>query len=352
MRVLCLQWRRPVLVQHQLQQQQQQQQQLQQQQQHSQSSSGSSSPRLPQSTPPSSTRGTDPNVPAAVFGSSSSSLQADIMCLANAATWSCRQDGLLLPVWAPGAAEGHVGSTGGSTAGSTGGTGQQHTHEGAGCTELPLVWLQVRVSCCRLSVACCMRALRLPATNCCMPSARLVITQEACCVVKSDPLPPPPLQSGSEPARLMAWHSGPLLVLLVLEPQGPASSSTAAVTATLASMLAAPASALAAQLSAELPARDLWHAKGLRYIYQDHLAAAVKYVLETGGVWGRGAANFRVRVKRIVSEKGGVSETRGGGVEGGQPGGEGGRKAAKRLCKHRSLAKTLLCLHLFCGQKV
>jgi hypothetical protein len=74
----------------------------------------------------------------------------------------------------------------------------------------------------------------------------------------------------------MAWHSGPLLVLLLLEPQGPASSSTAAVTASLASMLAAPASALAAQLAAELPARDLWHAKGLRYIYQDHLAAAVK----------------------------------------------------------------------------
>jgi hypothetical protein len=76
-------------------------------------------------------------VPAAV---GSSTLQADIMCLANAATWCSRQDGLLVPVWTPGAAEGHVGSTGGST-GST--TGQQQPHDSAGCTELPLVWLQV-----------------------------------------------------------------------------------------------------------------------------------------------------------------------------------------------------------------
>lgn len=86
------------------------------------------------------------------------------------------------------------------------------------------------------------------------------------------------VQSGSEPARLMAWHSGPLLLLLLLEPQGPAAASTAAVTASLASMLAAPAASLAAQLSAELPAKHLWHVKGLRYLYQDHLAAAVRWV--------------------------------------------------------------------------
>lgn len=74
----------------------------------------------------------------------------------------------------------------------------------------------------------------------------------------------------------MAWHSGPLLVLLLLEPQGPAAASTAAVTASLAGMLAAPAAALVAQLSAELPAKHLWHVKGLRYLYQDHLAGAVR----------------------------------------------------------------------------
>lgn len=96
---------------------------------------------------------------------------------------------------------------------------------------------------------------------------------------------PHPLQSGSEPARLMAWHSGPLLVLLLLEPQGPSaagSNSTAAVVGSLASTLAAPAAALAAQLSAELPAKHLWHVKGLRYLYQDHLAAAVRCVVASG----------------------------------------------------------------------
>jgi hypothetical protein len=74
----------------------------------------------------------------------------------------------------------------------------------------------------------------------------------------------------------MAWHSGPLLVLLLLEPQGPAAASTAAVTASLASVLAAPAAALQSQLAVELPAKHLWHVKGLRYLYQDHLAAAVR----------------------------------------------------------------------------
>lgn len=74
----------------------------------------------------------------------------------------------------------------------------------------------------------------------------------------------------------MAWHSGPLLVLLLLEGQGPAAASTAAVTAILAGMLAAPAAALVSQLSAEVPAKHLWHVKGLRYLYQDHLAGAVR----------------------------------------------------------------------------
>jgi hypothetical protein len=83
-------------------------------------------------------------------------------------------------------------------------------------------------------------------------------------------------QSGSEPARLMAWHSGPLLFLVLLEPSGPAASSCAAVTASLSEVVSGPAAALAASLAAELPAKHLWHVQGLRYLYQDHLAAAVR----------------------------------------------------------------------------
>lgn len=107
-------------------------------------------------------------------------------------------------------------------------------------------------------------------------------------------------QSGCERAHLMAWHSGPLLILLLLEPAGPTASSSsalpvststggassssssstcnAAVTASLLELLSGPGHALAGQLAGELPAKHLWHVQGLRYLYQDHLSAAVRWV--------------------------------------------------------------------------
>ncbi|KAF8067153.1 Cysteine synthase [Scenedesmus sp. PABB004] len=84
------------------------------------------------------------------------------------------------------------------------------------------------------------------------------------------------LQSGVERAQLVAWHSGPLLVLLLLDGSGPASASAGAVASSLAGVLAGPGGALSGQLAGELPAKHLWHVQGLRYLYQDHLAAAVR----------------------------------------------------------------------------
>jgi hypothetical protein len=130
------------------------------------------------------------------------------------------------------------------------------------------------------------------------------------------------VQSGCERAQLMAWHSGPLLLLLLLEcntpaaaaaaaPLGPpslpvstpassaadtgssstsssshttaasqtaaaAASATAATAASLLKLLCGPGHALAGQLAGELPAKHLWHVQGLRYLYQDHLAAAMR----------------------------------------------------------------------------
>jgi hypothetical protein len=83
-------------------------------------------------------------------------------------------------------------------------------------------------------------------------------------------------QSGTEPARLLAWHCGPLLALLLLEHGAP--RAPAELAAGLRALLAAPGSALSAQLGAELPPRHLWHVKGLRYLYQDQLAGAVRCV--------------------------------------------------------------------------
>lgn len=93
----------------------------------------------------------------------------------------------------------------------------------------------------------------------------------------SESLPIVWLQSGCEEAHLLVWHHGPLLLLLLLESSGPVVSNTAAVTASLVELMARPGAALHAQLAAELPPKHLWHVQGLRYLYQDHLAAAVRY---------------------------------------------------------------------------
>jgi hypothetical protein len=241
------------------------------------SGSGRSSPRLPQSTRSNSTTGTPDGWvgdaasagagaagaggggAAAGFGATgdsisrrgdtlsvitgdgrgSATLQADVMSLALAATWQCRPDGMLQPVWL---ADRDAGSGSGSGSGARGAAG--------GCSQLPMVWLQ----------------------------------------------------SGCEPARLMAWHSGPLLFLLLLEPGAPTAASCAAVTAGLAEVLAAPAAALCASLAAELPAKNLWHVQGLRYLYEDHLAGAVRcaacclacdtYVCMCGRERGRGGGGL------------------------------------------------------------
>lgn len=76
----------------------------------------------------------------------------------------------------------------------------------------------------------------------------------------------------------MAWHSGPLLLLLLLDDAGPAVSSCPAVTTSLAGQLDGPGASLAAQLAAELPAKHLWHVQGVRYRYHDALSAAVRCV--------------------------------------------------------------------------
>lgn len=93
----------------------------------------------------------------------------------------------------------------------------------------------------------------------------------------SSDLPTVWLQSGTETARLMAWHHGPLLLLLLLEKSGPVMSSCGDVVSGLLDVVSGPGAVLSAQLSAELPAKHLWHVKGLRYQYQDHLSAAVRY---------------------------------------------------------------------------
>jgi hypothetical protein len=67
------------------------------------------------------------------------------MCLASAATWCCRQDGLLLPVWAAGA-DAAVGGTSSGTAPILQQQQQQQYSQGVGCSELPMVWLQVRLA--------------------------------------------------------------------------------------------------------------------------------------------------------------------------------------------------------------
>jgi hypothetical protein len=74
-------------------------------------------------------------------------LQAEFMCLASPASWCCRHDGLLLPVWAAGA-DAADGGTSGGTAGGTSAVQQQQQqyNEGDGCSELPMVWLQVRLA--------------------------------------------------------------------------------------------------------------------------------------------------------------------------------------------------------------
>lgn len=74
----------------------------------------------------------------------SSGLQAEFICLANAAAWCCRADGMLLPVWAAGADAAVLGSTAGGTV--AGQQQQQQFPEAAGCAELPMVWLQVRTN--------------------------------------------------------------------------------------------------------------------------------------------------------------------------------------------------------------
>jgi hypothetical protein len=126
------------------------------------------------------------------------------------------------------------------------------------------------------------------------------------------------VQSGCERAQLMAWHSGPLLLLLLLECRTPAAAAAAvplpgppslpvstpassaadisitsssssssshttsqaaaaaATAASLLELLSGPGHALAGQLAGELPAKHLWHVQGLRYLYQDHLAAAMR----------------------------------------------------------------------------
>jgi hypothetical protein len=43
-------------------------------------------------------------------------------------------------------------------------------------------------------------------------------------------------------------------------------------------------------LAGELPAKHLWHVQGLRYLYQDHLAAAMRCAHEAAGGGGAAAA--------------------------------------------------------------
>ncbi|KIZ00575.1 hypothetical protein MNEG_7388 [Monoraphidium neglectum] len=90
------------------------------------------------------------------------------------------------------------------------------------------------------------------------------------------------LQDGQEPSRLLVWHTGPLVFLILLHEPGAAAGAgagassggvpaqaTAVAAAAAARQLRERAPRLAELLRAELPAKHVWHVPGLRYHFAD-----------------------------------------------------------------------------------
>jgi hypothetical protein len=82
------------------------------------------------------------------------------------------------------------------------------------------------------------------------------------------------LEGAGEHSLLLPWHYGPLVVLLLL--QDVPASAQAGTPAGLLQVLRAGGPPLLRQLSAELPAKHLWHVKGVRYLYHDAFAGATR----------------------------------------------------------------------------
>lgn len=103
--------------------------------------------------------------------------------------------------------------------------------------------------------------------SCCFACSRVCAVTCAACIVSLT-------QAGEEQCLLLPYHSGPLVILMVM--QDIQVATEAATSSVLMQVVAGQAAALSKQLAAELPPAHMWHIQGCRYLFLDQLCGATR----------------------------------------------------------------------------